>query len=108
MRCFAESQFRDFPDACSVCRRLTTYFNCLHILEWNIEHRTSNAEHRIGNQEWDVATLDEQIRSRERWRLAGEFRLCRRDAGARAPERARGQSGGSPLLCGEEPCGIEP
>ena len=26
----------------------------------------------------------------------------------RAPEKARGWSGESPLLCGEEPCGIEP
>jgi len=34
---------------------------------------------------------------------------CDRGTGrGRAPEKARGQNGGSPFLCGEEPCGIEP
>jgi hypothetical protein len=34
--------------------------------------------------------------------------LKRAKARARAPERAGESGGASPLLCGEEPCGIEP
>jgi hypothetical protein len=33
---------------------------------------------------------------------------CGQDGRARAPEKAGRRSGGSPLLCGEEPCGMEP
>jgi hypothetical protein len=41
-------------------------------------------------------------------RFATQPTLRRLKGGTRAPEKAEGWSGESPLLCGEEPCGIEP
>jgi hypothetical protein len=38
----------------------------------------------------------------------GQCKICRQDAGSSAPEKAGRWSGESPLLCGEESCGIEP
>ena len=37
----------------------------------------------------------------------GQFYRVAGRPGSSAPEKVRGKSGGSPLLCGEEPCGIE-
>jgi hypothetical protein len=43
-----------------------------------------------------------------RWVRADDLPAWLGAGRARAPERAGESGGGSPLLCGEEPCGIEP
>jgi hypothetical protein len=55
------------------------------------------------------AMIQDASEQREAQRAGREARPATPEAAcARAPEKAGGWGGGSPLLCGEEPCGIEP